>query len=78
MAVEWHCIGKILYNIFIHMTVVQVTYHSQICTPSAYLAIYLKGIGSIALQGHNKNLADAKNFPEIEASDWSRAQNPGF
>ena len=24
------------------------------------------------------NLADAGNFAEIEASDWSRAQNAGF
>ena len=24
------------------------------------------------------NLFDAKNLAKIEASDWSRAQNPGF
>ena len=74
VTVQWQLSGTLLVKLVLSW----VTFQWQICTPSAYLAIYLKGIGSMALQGHNKNLADAKNFPEIEASDWSRAQNPGF
>ena len=74
VTVQWQLSGTLLVKLVLSW----VTFQWQICTPSAYLAIYLKGIGSMALQGHNKNLADAKNFPEIEASDWSRAQNPCF
>ena len=71
--------------------VVQVAWHWRIGSPLAYFDIYWGRFGSsgswvtqwlcsgtVAVHWVDSNLADAEYFAEIEASDWSRARNPGF
>ena len=82
---EWHPSG------WSDTGVVQVAWHWRIGSPLAYFHIYWGRFGSsgssvtqwlcsgtVAVHWVDSNLADAEYFAEIEASDWSRARNPGF